>query len=74
MCQQILGARGYAKMNRLYFGDNLAWLRDRAEFPNESADLVYLDPPFNSNAITTFSSAKPAARSAKPSSTPSGRK
>jgi 16S rRNA G966 N2-methylase RsmD len=37
-------------MNRLYFGDNLAWLRDRAEFPNESVDLVYLDPPFNSNA------------------------
>jgi site-specific DNA-methyltransferase (adenine-specific) len=37
-------------MNRLYFGDNLSWLRDRGEFPNESVDLVYLDPPFNSNA------------------------
>ena len=37
-------------MNRLYFGDNLAWLRNRDEFPNESVDLVYLDPPFNSNA------------------------
>jgi hypothetical protein len=33
-------------MNRLYFGDNLQWLRDRGEFPNESVDL---DPPFNSN-------------------------
>ena len=37
-------------MNRLYFGDNLAWLRNRGEFPNESIDLVYLDPPFKSNA------------------------
>jgi len=37
-------------MNRLYFGDNLAWLRDRREFPDASVDLVYLDPPFNSNA------------------------
>jgi 16S rRNA G966 N2-methylase RsmD len=37
-------------MNRLYFGDNLDWLRNRDEFPSESVDLVYLDPPFNSNA------------------------
>ena len=37
-------------MNRLYFGDNLEWLRDRREFPDASVDLVYLDPPFNSNA------------------------
>jgi 16S rRNA G966 N2-methylase RsmD len=37
-------------MNRLYFGDNLGWLRDRREFPDASVDLVYLDPPFNSNA------------------------
>jgi site-specific DNA-methyltransferase (adenine-specific) len=37
-------------MNRLYFGDNLKWLSDCDEFPNESVDLVYLDPPFNSNA------------------------
>lgn len=34
--------------NRLYFGDNLKILRDEIE--DESADLVYLDPPFNSNA------------------------
>ena len=33
----------------LYYGDNLDWLRDRAHFPDESVDLVYLDPPFNSN-------------------------
>lgn len=37
-------------MNRLYFGDNLKWLSDRQEFPDASVDLVYLDPPFNSNA------------------------
>ena len=37
-------------MNRLYFGDNLKWLSDRKEFPDVSVDLVYLYPPFNSNA------------------------
>jgi len=35
--------------NRLYFGDNLKFLRDRDCFPSESVDLIYLDPPFNSN-------------------------
>jgi site-specific DNA-methyltransferase (adenine-specific) len=34
----------------LYFGDNLKWLADRKEFPDASVALVYLDPPFNSNA------------------------
>jgi len=33
-------------MGSLYFGDNLNILRD--EIKNESIDLVYLDPPFNS--------------------------
>jgi site-specific DNA-methyltransferase (adenine-specific) len=37
-------------MNRLLFGDNLPWLRNREIFPDASIDLVYLDPPFNSNA------------------------
>jgi len=37
-------------VNRLYFGDNLEWLRDRPEFPDASVDLAYLDPPFNSHA------------------------
>jgi hypothetical protein len=27
-------------MNRLYFGDNLKWLRDRREFPDASIDPV----------------------------------
>ncbi len=34
--------------NTLYYGDNLDILRDRDWFPNESVDLIYLDPPFNS--------------------------
>ncbi|PYK26327.1 MAG: hypothetical protein DME59_08020 [Verrucomicrobia bacterium] len=29
--------------NRLYFGDNLGWLSNRKDFPDASADLVYLD-------------------------------
>ncbi len=37
-------------MNKLLFGDNLKWLRDAKIFPDASVDLVYLDPPFNSNA------------------------
>ena len=33
--------------NVLYYGDNLEVLRDY--IPDESIDLIYLDPPFNSN-------------------------
>lgn len=35
-------------VNSLYYGDNLPVLREH--IPDESVDLVYLDPPFNSNA------------------------
>ena len=35
--------------NRLYYGDNLEILRNREYFPDECIDLIYLDPPFNSN-------------------------
>jgi adenine specific DNA methylase Mod len=38
------------RKNRLYFGDNLDWLRNPQEFPDESVDVIYLDPPFNSKA------------------------
>ncbi|HXH58428.1 DNA methyltransferase [Iamia sp.] len=38
-----------ARRNVLYYGDNLDVLRDRTYFPDASVDLVYLDPPFNSN-------------------------
>ena len=34
--------------NTLYYGDNLEVLRDY--IATESVDLIYLDPPFNSNA------------------------
>jgi len=36
------------KTNVLYYGDNLAILRNKEYFPDESVDLVYLDPPFSS--------------------------
>jgi site-specific DNA-methyltransferase (adenine-specific) len=32
----------------LYYGDNLQVLREH--IPDESVDLIYMDPPFNSNA------------------------
>ena len=34
-------------MNKLYYGDCLTIMRDH--IPRESVDLIYLDPPFNSN-------------------------
>ena len=47
-----LDSRGMTKesapLNRLYYGDNLDVLRRHID--DESVDLVYLDPPFNSNA------------------------
>ncbi len=33
--------------NQLYYGDNLSILR--IHIPDESVDLIYIDPPFNSN-------------------------
>jgi site-specific DNA-methyltransferase (adenine-specific) len=35
-------------MNRLFYGDNLNVLREH--FKDDPADLIYLDPPFNSQA------------------------
>ena len=34
--------------NQLYFGDNLTILSEY--IPDESVDLIYLDPPFKSDA------------------------
>ena len=43
------GGRGRATLaNHLYYGDNLQVLREHIR--DESVDLIYLDPPFNSNA------------------------
>lgn len=36
-------------MNQLYYGDNLEILRTR--IPDESVDLIYIDPPFSSNQV-----------------------
>ncbi len=36
-------------MNTIYYGDNLDILCNREYFPNDYVDLIYLDPPFNSN-------------------------
>ena len=48
----LSGIDGFAdpgiRMNKLYYGDNLTVLR--GVFDDESVDLVYLDPPFNSQA------------------------
>ena len=35
--------------NHLYYGDNLNVLRD--SIADASVDLIYLDPPFNSNIV-----------------------
>jgi adenine specific DNA methylase Mod len=36
------------RLNKLYYGDNLTVLRN--EIQRESVDLIYLDPPFNSQS------------------------
>ena len=56
--------------NRLYYGDNLAVLRGwdangRALIPDESVDLVYLDPPFNSAATYNVLFRAPDGRSSE---------
>jgi DNA modification methylase len=61
--------------NTLFYGDNLAILREY--IPNESVDLVYLDPPFNSNRSYNVlfrheAAAKPPTNSSAPAPT-SGR-
>jgi len=39
---------GYLEKNTLFYGDNLGVLRQHIK--DDSVDLIYLDPPFNSNA------------------------
>ena len=43
--------------NLLYFGDNRDILREHVK--DESVDLVYLDPPFNSKASDDYRLASP---------------
>ena len=55
--------------NALYYGDNLAVLREYIS--DESVDLIYLDPPFNSTPPTTSFSARSPAKTHPPRSRPS---
>jgi site-specific DNA-methyltransferase (adenine-specific) len=48
--------------NRLYYGDNLDVLR--GAIASESIDLIYLDPPFNSNANYNILFKSPAGTAA----------
>ena len=50
--------------NTLYYGDCLEWL---PQFPSESVDLIYLDPPFNSNQDYNllFGNGKPKSRGSR---------
>jgi site-specific DNA-methyltransferase (adenine-specific) len=48
--------------NRLYYGDNLDVLREH--IADESVDLIYLDPPFNSNASYNILFKSPAGAGA----------
>lgn len=49
-------------LNLLYYGDNLDVLREHIK--DESVDLVYLDPPFNSQASYNVLFAEHGAKSA----------
>ncbi|MSP43422.1 MAG: site-specific DNA-methyltransferase [Alphaproteobacteria bacterium] len=49
--------------NALYYGDNLQVLREN--ITSESVDLVYLDPPFNSQASYNILFRSPAGKSAE---------
>lgn len=42
-------------MNFIYFGDNLPLLK---EIPSRSVDLIYIDPPFNTGKIQSYTSTK----------------
>jgi len=68
----IGGAADYRKMNKLYYGDNLDVLRGCID--DESVDLIYLDPPFNSqatyNVLFRSTAGEKSRAQMKPSRTP----
>ena len=45
---RVISFNESARVNKLYYGDNLTVLRGSID--DESVDLIYLDPPFNSQA------------------------
>ena len=55
-----LGA-GVSVANKLFYGDNLGVLRESVA--DESVELIYLDPPFNSNANYNTAAVTPSFRS-----------
>ena len=71
MLRSLLPIPRSTMTNRLYYADNLAILK---EMPAEEVDLVYLDPPFNSNAsYNAYSRRRPASsrrRRSRPSRIP----
>ena len=52
-------------MKALYYGDNLQVLRD--SIATESDDLIYLDPPFSSNATYPGKAPYSASETTRPS-------
>src|SRR3990167_5195534 len=54
---------GIKLTNALYYGDNLRVLRE--SIASESVDLIYLDPPFNSQANYNVLFRSPAGKSAE---------
>ena len=44
----VVSSAAMNEKNKLYFGDDLKILRDHVA--DSIVDLIYLDPPFNSNA------------------------
>ena len=55
--------------NLLCYGDNLVFLTDTSLFPDGCVDLIYLDPPFNSqqsyNVLFKETGGTPAAAQIK---------
>ncbi|MCE5277112.1 MAG: DNA methyltransferase [Planctomycetaceae bacterium] len=60
---------GPINKNLLCYGDNLTFLEDRSLLPDACVDLIYLDPPFNSqqdyNVLFKETSGTPAAAQIK---------
>ena len=55
-------------MSLLYYGDNLDVLREHVA--DQSVDLIYLDPPFNSNASYNILFKSPTGADARSLGTP----
>ena len=48
--------------NLLCYGDNSNFLRDKDLFPDESVDLIYLDPPLDCSRAQAYNSCIQATR------------